>query len=682
MSFLVDMIGNAMVSLRSKLQQKNERDDEVEERCNTWLFDCATSSTSGIFGESKLELCAMAADSECLQIFDRRAATQRWGCVNSADRACEGAPSNAIFAVAKGHHSSACFSADGYGEKFADFEALSSQGVFAGTASFLGAGLVMVYLARKASTWRIRQQPAAVMLVETDMGQHGVNGVDGTPGRRTAKEGGDAVVEPDQVQNTKAIDLGPRSTSTSTSNNDNNNNKSSVCPKPQAVSTGEPGDGTAEAGGGEGNHPTGGGRIGENHKLELMAGEELQAGSQMPQRLVSEGEKRKPRRWCMEDMVSAEDDGRGKMIGSGSFCEVLKIVMANGVSIAVKAMYRWRQDLGSQDKFIDREIAILQECNVHPYVVDIFGYIRTTERVLIIMPMAMTDLKTMLKVKPFSNLETQHFIRQLLSALEFLHSRHIVQRDIKPHNLLLPDGSGVGGAPGKKLLLADFGLSKKLSDEHGFLTDVVGTKPYMAPELLRSDDADLKYGKKVDVWAAGVVTHELLACVTPFRHGEVANVSGLTNDATDENGVQEAKGDRTTPAGTKTREQLEDDIAYEAEKNNIREGRAIYDSSLVSVECLRFLKQLLQVDDSKRPSAREAADHPWLGGPEQAAAMRASVSAEVEAREAAEKAEKDSLVRRLRRGPRMQKTAMNAAAAAAAAPVPPSARVGSTDSGR
>ncbi|CAM9668855.1 unnamed protein product, partial [Ectocarpus sp. 13 AM-2016] len=576
-----------------------------------------------------------------------------------------------------------CFSVDGYGAKFADFEALPSQFVLAGTASFLGAGLVLVYLAWKASMWRFRQQPTAAMLAETDMGQRGENGVDGTPGVCPAQKGGDAVVEQDQVQNTtKAIDLGPRSTNTSNSKSNNSNNDSSVCPKPHAVSTGERGDGAIETGGGEGNHPNGGGGIGGYHRLELMAGEELEAGSQIPQRLVSEGEKGKPRRWCMEDMVSAEDDGRGKMIGSGSFCEVLKIAMANDVSIAVKAMCRWRQHLGSQDKFIDREIAILQECNVHPYVVDIFGYIRTTERVLIIMPMAMTDLKTMLKVKPFTNLETQHFIRQLLSALEFLHSRDIVQRDIKPHNLLLPDESGVGGASRKKLLLADFGLSKKLSDEHGFLTDVVGTKPYMAPELLRSDDADLKYGKKVDVWAAGVVTHELLACVTPFRHGGVANESGLTIDATGENGVQEVKGDYATPAGTKTREQLEDDIAYEAEKNNIREGRAIYDSSLVSVECLGFLKQLLQVDDSRRPSAREAADHPWLGGPEQAAAMRASVSDEVEARAAAEKAEKDSLVRRVRRRPRMQKTVMNAAAAAAAAPVPPSARVGLTDSGR
>lgn len=142
----------------------------------------------------------MAADPECLQIFDGSAATQRWGRVHSADRACERAPSNAIFAVAEGHYSSSCFSVDGYGAKFADFEALSSQVVLAGTTSFLGAGLVMVYLARKASTWRFRQQPAAAMPAETDMGQHGVNGVDGTPRVRTAEEGGDAVVEPDQVR--------------------------------------------------------------------------------------------------------------------------------------------------------------------------------------------------------------------------------------------------------------------------------------------------------------------------------------------------------------------------------------------------------------------------------------------------------------------------------------------------
>lgn len=48
-------------------------------------------------------------------------------------------------------------------------------------------------------------------------------------------------------------------------------------------------------------------------------------------------------------------------------------------------------------------------------------------------------------------------------------------------------------------------------------TFLVLPQPYMAPELFRSDDADLKYGEKVDVWAVGVVTHELLACVTPFR---------------------------------------------------------------------------------------------------------------------------------------------------------------------
>lgn len=77
------------------------------------------------------------------------------------------------------------------------------------------------------------------------------------------------------------------------------------------------------------------------------------------------------------------------------------------------------------------------------------------------------------------------------------------------------------GTMHRRILKADSGLTPPLCTvtfvDVPFPPFLVLPQPYMAPELFRSDDADLKYGKEVDVWAVGVVTHELLACVTPFR---------------------------------------------------------------------------------------------------------------------------------------------------------------------
>jgi len=52
-----------------------------------------------------------------------------------------------------------------------------------------------------------------------------------------------------------------------------------------------------------------------------------------------------------------------------------------------------------QDTFIDREIELLQECQRHPNVVDCLGYVKTTNRVFIMMPMIATDLGAMVTVR-------------------------------------------------------------------------------------------------------------------------------------------------------------------------------------------------------------------------------------------------------------------------------------------
>jgi serine/threonine protein kinase len=89
-------------------------------------------------------------------------------------------------------------------------------------------------------------------------------------------------------------------------------------------------------------------------------------------------------------------------------------------------------------------------------------------------------------------------------GMVYLHSRSIIHRDVKSGNLLLDD-SGV-------IKVADFGLARAHGPTSNLLT-LVGTYPYMAPELLDSQP----YNSSVDVYSFGVVMWECLTRDEPFR---------------------------------------------------------------------------------------------------------------------------------------------------------------------
>ncbi|CAL9010868.1 unnamed protein product [Prunus brigantina] len=99
------------------------------------------------------------------------------------------------------------------------------------------------------------------------------------------------------------------------------------------------------------------------------------------------------------------------------------------------------------------------------------------------------------------------YFQQLISAIEFCHSRGVSHRDLKPENLLLDENGD--------LKVSDFGLSA-LPEHHwsdGMLHTQCGTPAYVAPEILRKKGYD---GAKADIWSCGVVLFVFLAGYLPF----------------------------------------------------------------------------------------------------------------------------------------------------------------------
>ncbi len=106
------------------------------------------------------------------------------------------------------------------------------------------------------------------------------------------------------------------------------------------------------------------------------------------------------------------------------------------------------------------------------------------------------------QVEPDAALE---IIRQVTAGLAAAHAAGIIHRDLKPGNImLLPDG-------GVKVL--DFGLAKMRDVDLTRSKTVLGTIGYVAPEQLRGERPDAR----VDLWAIGVMLHEMLTGAPPFR---------------------------------------------------------------------------------------------------------------------------------------------------------------------
>ena len=115
-------------------------------------------------------------------------------------------------------------------------------------------------------------------------------------------------------------------------------------------------------------------------------------------------------------------------------------------------------------------------------------------------------LSELIQKRQLSEIEIKHYCFELLLAIEYLHKRKIIHRDIKLSNVLLNEKMEVR--------LCDFGLA--IEDGLEGQKNICGTPNYIAPELL-NHKGGLKYSFEVDIWAFGVLLYTLYYNKTPFE---------------------------------------------------------------------------------------------------------------------------------------------------------------------
>lgn len=107
---------------------------------------------------------------------------------------------------------------------------------------------------------------------------------------------------------------------------------------------------------------------------------------------------------------------------------------------------------------------------------------------------------------PLNWREAVHFITQIMRALSHAHSRGIIHRDIKPHNIMvLRDGS---------VKVTDFGIAQLASAAQNTMTqEAIGSVHYISPEQAKGSHVDCR----TDIYSAGVVLYEMITGRLPFE---------------------------------------------------------------------------------------------------------------------------------------------------------------------
>lgn len=258
-----------------------------------------------------------------------------------------------------------------------------------------------------------------------------------------------------------------------------------------------------------------------------------------------------------------EDDYRveSEVLGTGISGKVtLARCLATGRQVAVKSFNKKvlsERRLEEMRQEVDIHLAV-----DHPHIVRLDRVYETPCAVHMVLERLDGELfDELVERRCFEEAEAAEVVRQVIRAVAYLHGQGIVHRDIKLENLLLADPNR-----GMHLKLIDFGFATRW-DGKSVMSDRCGTLHYVAPEVLTG-----AYTSKAEIWSIGTVAYLLLT------------------------GKALYSGD--------------DDVV----RRKVMKGQFNLTGGFFqkSADAQDFVGSLLHMDPTKRPTALQALDHPWL----------------------------------------------------------------------